>query len=310
MTHTLADELQPWLCDGIRVFYLVDMIAGALHGVHPALQPANVIVDREEIRLVDTAPPLAPYIAPEGEVTEASNVYSLAVILRALLAERPKIAPECLSLIAQATSAQPAQRPTLEQFRAQLGALGWSMFAVGPWHRAFVPREDHERELVGALRANPEDAATRQVYADWLEQHGFESRAQFLRNEQASDDDVGWRAALSSAFVSCTKQGCTKTWRTMKPTAFDNVRTCEQCAKQVRYCGSLVEVQNEARRDVELALDAALVRADALRTLADQRAPRYLPLPANPPRPRSYLEGAPPRDGNVFQRLFGLFRRR
>ena len=309
MTHTLADELQPWLCDGIRVFYLVDKIARALDGVHPALQPANVIIDGEDVRLVETAPPLAPFVAPDAELTERSNVYSLAMMLHALLAERPKIAPECLSLIAQSTSTKPKQRPTLDQFRSQLGALGWNVFVHGPWHRAFVPREAHERALVTALRANPMDNATRHVYADWLEQHGFESRARFLRNEEASDADVGWRAVLSWAFVACSTKGCAKTWAKMQQTSFDNVRTCAQCTKQVRYCGSLVEVKNEASRDVELALDATLSRLDALRTLHMVRTPSYEPMPSNPPPPGGFRAN-PPRDGNVFQRLFGLFRRR
>ena len=40
---------------------------------------------------------------------------------------------------------------------------------------------DEQRALRAAIRANPEDDAPRLVYADWLQEHGDEPRAEFIR---------------------------------------------------------------------------------------------------------------------------------
>ena len=314
MEHTLADEMQGWLVDGIRLFLLLDRTITALDHVHPALVPENVIIDdRDQVRLVSVAPAAAPYAAPDATLTERSNVYSLGVILRELLAGRSETAPAAVALIARCTDPSPSARPTLAMLRDQHVQLGWTPFACGPYRPSFHP-DATERDLVAAMRQHG-DTATPAVYADWLEQQGFDTRAKFIRSEvidHARPDDAGWRAVVSHAEIaSCVKTDCPKSWAAVTVTRFDNLRDCDRCKRHVHYCTSLAEVQNQARYStVEIAFDASLNRADAMHSLMTARAPMYVPSPHNPPPPpRSYVEGAPPRD-NVLTRLFGLFRRR
>jgi uncharacterized protein (TIGR02996 family) len=49
----------------------------------------------------------------------------------------------------------------------------------------FTSTDAVETDFVEALRKNPGDTATRQVYADWLEQHGFDLRAEYMRSPQS-----------------------------------------------------------------------------------------------------------------------------
>src|SRR5262249_38181779 len=44
-----------------------------------------------------------------------------------------------------------------------------------------MPREDEGRAFLEAIRESPEDDALHLVYADWLEEHGQDDRAEFVR---------------------------------------------------------------------------------------------------------------------------------
>ncbi|MBA3395277.1 MAG: TIGR02996 domain-containing protein [Deltaproteobacteria bacterium] len=166
-----------------------------------------------------------------------------------------------------------------------------------------------ERALIKAVRDEPEDAASAAVYADWLEENGFLSRAKFIRDPSSAHalpEDLEWRAIVSHApIATCAKPMCAKRWSAMETTVEDPlVRVCGGCMKPVRYCTKLDEVRTAVLLDIEVCADAALAGDEVRRAL---EVPRYIPLPANPPRPGGYRE---PRQGNVLTRLFGLFRRR
>jgi uncharacterized protein (TIGR02996 family) len=50
--------------------------------------------------------------------------------------------------------------------------------------------DDQERSLIEAIRAEPEDDAVRLVYADWLEEHGQDDRAELIRVQLALMKDA------------------------------------------------------------------------------------------------------------------------
>lgn len=133
-------------------------------------------------------------------------------------------------------------------------------------HEPTLAFDADEARFVDALRARPDDAATREVYADFLEQRGAEARAQVARigdapahrhysaAELASAwppiaiamprEEAAWRAVVVDApIVRCgmTEQRnrpvglhvkplvgnhCDRTWRTAGPTGHDLVRRC------------------------------------------------------------------------------------
>jgi uncharacterized protein (TIGR02996 family) len=303
VVHTLADEMNAWAIDLVRAYMIIDRTIGALQRPHPALVPANIVIDDEGyVKLVDQAAAVAPYRAPEATLDEKSNVYSLGVILGELLGTRTELARDVLDA---AHRPYASERPTLERWRGMIATTGWHLRIAGTWYPPFVPGA-MERALVDGVR----DEGGRDVYADWLEQHGVADRARFLRaGEPAPPEDARWRALVSDARLeSCFDKACSKRWATLVRTTADNVRDCTRCTRQVHYCPSLATVQNEARRGVPIAIDAALAGADVSRALVTMHVPTYVGPPGNPPHPRSYAEGAP--GGSVLTRLFGLFRRR
>lgn len=89
-----------------------------------------------------------------------------------------------------------------------------------------------EQRLLDDIRQQPSDAATRAVYADWLEERGELARAEFLREQLAVGGAVdatdpafvrasarlaqlasrvgaGWRARVAMSFI----EGCRSRWR-------------------------------------------------------------------------------------------------
>lgn len=301
MEHTLADEMTAWAPDVIRACKLVERACAALDEPHPALVPENILVDDAGgVRLVATAPPAVPYRAPEPAVTFASNVYSLAMIARAMFRGR---APGLHLGLEPAVRAEPAMRPSIAELRTTLGH-GWMRDDAGLWHPPFAPDET-ERALVAAMN----EEGGRSVYADWLEQQGAVDRAGYLRSgTPAAPGDARWRAVLGEARIDCFSPGCPKQWSALARTAQDNLRTCATCTRTVHYCTSIATIENETRRGVPIAIDAGLAAAQVQQTLAILHSPMYGQSPANPPLPRSYSQGAP--GGGVLTRLFGLFRRR
>jgi uncharacterized protein (TIGR02996 family) len=196
----------------------------------------------------------------------------------------------------------------------------------------YEAEDPHEAALLAALRANTDDSATREVYADWLEQHGYATRAGFLREEggehfedslraTADPGDAAWRAAISRPPISrCGVRfgfECTKRWDALTRTADDQVRHCGACDKQVFFVTSIEEAELRGEDHQCIAIDAAIARGEALATWDRASRPeRYIrmgmvaprlpgeeaPVPAPPPPP-------PPAKPGLMKRVSGWFKR-
>ncbi len=136
-----------------------------------------------------------------------------------------------------------------------------------------------ERTLLATLRAEPADRATREVYADWLEQHGHGARASFLRLDAAEppDDaalaavatpvDADWRAITSRAPIAkCVTFtfACPRRWDALAPTATDGVRHCAGCDRPVYFCATIDEARAHGAARECVAIDAGLTRTAAI----------------------------------------------
>jgi uncharacterized protein (TIGR02996 family) len=147
----------------------------------------------------------------------------------------------------------------------------------------YEPAGGTESLLVATLRERPADDAIREVYADWLEEHGFDLRARLLRAETeaarpdldisvrvdtlAPAPDHPWRAIASRAPIERCIQlqtPCPKRWSSLAPTADDRVRHCATCEQPVYYCASVDEARMHGRLFHCIAIDAAVARGEAL----------------------------------------------
>ena len=158
--------------------------------------------------------------------------------------------------------------------------FGGAAEAVGS---TYEPHDAVEAELVGSLRMRPNDDAIREVYADWLEEHGFDLRARLLRAETiaaqpgldisvridnlAPPEDHAWRAVASRAPIErCVgfRKPCPKSWSALATTANDAVRHCATCSRPVYYCASIDEARARGASQDCIAIDAAVARGEAL----------------------------------------------
>lgn len=158
-----------------------------------------------------------------------------------------------------------------------------------------------EAELLAAVRDAPGDDAARAVYADWLEQHGEEARAAFVRGEEVAEIrrycEAAWRALTSRARVEdCGRDACPGTWDRLAPTDVERVRGCAACGRYPVYCVELEEADTaEANghpvvRDVDVQV---AVRMPAVRVRAPYKSGpiRWNPPPPRRPRGRTMVDG-------------------
>jgi uncharacterized protein (TIGR02996 family) len=137
-----------------------------------------------------------------------------------------------------------------------------------------------EEALIRAIEDR--DEASRLVYADWLEERGDATRAEFLRVqdtlaigtdverarhdrrllELATTIDVHWRARIAQpAIERCSFElECPKRWSELATTDHDGVRFCNACEKNVHYCVSVAEAKAHARNGSCVALDLTSAR--------------------------------------------------
>jgi uncharacterized protein (TIGR02996 family) len=146
-----------------------------------------------------------------------------------------------------------------------------------------VIRDAAEQQLVDAVAAG--DAASRLVYADWLEGRGDFGRAEFLRaqdrliglspddpqfearsdrlREVAATTDLAWRSRVAHRTIEGCAQfdfACPKAWDALAPTTREGVRHCGSCQKTVHYCASIDEARAHAAAGRCVALDVTSPR--------------------------------------------------
>ena len=152
----------------------------------------------------------------------------------------------------------------------------------------FLPRDRREADLLRAISEN--DEASREVYADWLEEHGHGREAEFVRVQQAlialapADGafraqtqrlsqlaeivDSRWRFRVARpAIENCAHEDvprfsfkCPKEWGGLAATDKHDVKFCNACEKNVYYCTSVPEARDRASRGECVALDSRAMR--------------------------------------------------
>lgn len=129
-----------------------------------------------------------------------------------------------------------------------------------------------------------QQAGSRMVYADWLEEHGDPVRAEFLRlqeliptlaegshftatstrlRELAAHIEMDWRRKVARPLIeNCLglEIACPKEWGSLAPTTRQGVRHCSSCNKQVYYCSSVPEARSHAMAGNCVAVDVVAIR--------------------------------------------------
>jgi uncharacterized protein (TIGR02996 family) len=169
-----------------------------------------------------------------------------------------------------------------------------------------------ELDLIAALRADPADGSVREVYADWLDEHGRAGEAEFVRlqwlerKNAVTDTEAfssAWmshqpravllrlrdlsplleparRALVSRPTVMCPRTGCTTRWEQLRPADSDLRRSCETCRETVVLCSSIDDIQDRGRRRLPIAIDPCLIAERA--RLAFEFPYRDFDEPTNP----------------------------
>jgi uncharacterized protein (TIGR02996 family) len=227
----------------------------ALHAaglVHGDLQPAHVSRSARGVVLDGLGPMLLdrnPSATPGADVVAFGQLFGPAVA-------GGKPAAALVALIARCTVGDAAQRPA--DGAALVAGLAPIRAAVLASHH---PADPIERDLVAALRDDPTDAPTREVYADWLEQRG-DARARYVRTTRTAvskvlptshapaGTDPLWCAVASSVRVSCG--ACTQGWHELARGGDGDelAKWCRRCARAVHFCTSADEhARRRARGD-------------------------------------------------------------
>jgi uncharacterized protein (TIGR02996 family) len=133
-----------------------------------------------------------------------------------------------------------------------------------------------EAAFLDAIRSKPDDAVTRLVYADWLDEQGGKANAaksavlrfqcefaalaattkiggtkkKRLRRLANSVADANWLALVSMpAIEKCELKfafKCPKQWDKLTATRDDAVRYCDACQRNVYYCHTIPEAFRHA----------------------------------------------------------------
>lgn len=155
--------------------------------------------------------------------------------------------------------------------------------AIGPFTLVFeadASADADEQRLIAAITAQ-NDATSRLVYADFLEQRGELQRADFLRTQEAivecdpespafdmhatrlrmlaASIEMKWRHAVARPVVEgCSLRfnvRCPKEWGSLAPTERSDVRHCETCQKHVYYCPSVAIARRHVDEGSCVAID-------------------------------------------------------
>jgi uncharacterized protein (TIGR02996 family) len=133
-----------------------------------------------------------------------------------------------------------------------------------------------EQRLIDAITER-QDATSRLVYADWLEEQGQQPRAEFLRLQEhlvtspcdivaaarlrllAASIELGWRHAVARPVIEgCDRRmsfRCPKEWGSLTPTDRQDVRHCAVCNQDVYYAATVDLARRCVARNRCVAVD-------------------------------------------------------
>jgi uncharacterized protein (TIGR02996 family) len=154
--------------------------------------------------------------------------------------------------------------------------------------------DDTEWQLLDALRANPDDGASLDVYADWLDQHQRPLLAEYIRLQRLRDStepptdpsafqsawlsaqpaavqlrlrdltplaEPWWRALVSRVpTLGCASwviEGCAP-WQQHLPGAEPGHRTCRACRHDVFFCWTVDDIETHGRARERIAIDPGM----------------------------------------------------
>ena len=194
------------------------------------------------------------------------------------------------------------------------------------------PMDPVEARLRDTVVREPADTHARQVYADWLEQHGWDTRATFLRLDAidatppvnpvlvaATTQDAQFRAAISRTKVArCVTFAfeCPKRWSDLRAPANGAdpfTRFCDHCQKPVVFVGTAEEAYDRGARSECIAIDPGVARGELESQYDRGDRTREMPLmmgaiavqrPITPPVPPPF---PPPKPDGVMKRIRGWF---
>lgn len=150
-------------------------------------------------------------------------------------------------------------------------------------HPAFT---DDDKVFIRAIMTNPAELTAWLVYADWLDEHDDQVRAEFLRLSARLNapgvtqterfgiisqlEDMrpllaaDWVAVFDrSRIENCDARfafQCPKQWENLKGTDDPTVRHCDACQKKVHYCRTMREAYDHARQGNCVAVDSTVPR--------------------------------------------------
>lgn len=151
------------------------------------------------------------------------------------------------------------------------------------------PTESEERQgeaLLDAIKENPSDDDLRQVYADWLEEHGRAEESELLAIEvlirTLGPEDrrlrpladrlrhlarlvsPEWRLAVARPPIeNCSltfELTCPKKWDKLAPTGDPTIRTCSACQESVYFAPNVTLARLLAKRGHCVTVDLAQER--------------------------------------------------
>jgi uncharacterized protein (TIGR02996 family) len=140
---------------------------------------------------------------------------------------------------------------------------------------------ESERAFLEAIERSPSDDEARQVYSDWLEEHGWPREAEFVRTQLAlksmTPDAPGfhalaarmrslapamsleWRRTIARPPIEkCEirfELVCPKSWDALTPTHVPNQRFCDGCKQAVHYAPTVAHAQQLALAGHCVAVD-------------------------------------------------------
>jgi uncharacterized protein (TIGR02996 family) len=147
-----------------------------------------------------------------------------------------------------------------------------------------------ELEFLRAVQDDPDDAAARAVYADWLEERGDEARAEYLRivstldldtpdhdllaqmNMQGANLPRSWRAAVAPRAMKIERcpledrrrgsdPECPRSWGGLRRQAgVDDLRLCSRCERHVHYVDDLRSARRVRASGSGVVVDLVLPR--------------------------------------------------